>query len=116
MTDEKDSSLNEEENKEAVKTADATVAASADKAAGKAAAKDAKKPVKKSDKPSFWARVKAFFKSYKGELKRITWPTPKQTFKNTGNVLLAMVIMGVFVCLLDLALSQLVSLLLKIGA
>lgn len=61
-------------------------------------------------------RIVRFFKDYKGELKKITWPTPKQTFKNTGIVLVAMVVVGLVVVLLDTAFSAVIGLLGKIGS
>ncbi len=67
-------------------------------------------------KESLWQRIVKFLKDYKGELKKITWPTAKQTAKNTGIVLAAMVVLGLFVVLLDLAFSQLIGLLGKIGS
>ena len=67
-------------------------------------------------KESLWQRIVKFLKDYKGELKKITWPTAKQTAKNTGIVLAAMVVVGLFVVLLDLAFSQIINLLGKIGS
>ena len=67
-------------------------------------------------KESLWQRIVKFLKDYKGELKKITWPTAKQTAKNTGIVIAAMVIIGLFVVLLDLAFSQIIGLLGKIGS
>ena len=67
-------------------------------------------------KESLWTRIVRFFKDYKGELKKITWPTPKQTAKNTGIVLASMVVIGLIVVLLDLAFSQIIGLLGKIGS
>ena len=60
-------------------------------------------------------RIVRFFKDYKGELKKITWPTPKQTAKNTGIVLLAMIVIGLFVILLDIAFSKIIELFKNIG-
>ena len=66
-------------------------------------------------KEGLWKRIGRFFKDYKGELKKITWPTPKQTAKNTGIVLAAMVVIGLFVILLDFAFSKVIELLGNIG-
>lgn len=67
-------------------------------------------------KESIWKRLGRFFKDYKGELKKITWPTFKQTAKNTGIVLAAMIVIGLIVVLLDMAFSGLIGLLGKIGS
>ena len=67
-------------------------------------------------KEGLWKRIVRFLKDYKGELKKITWPTPKQTAKNTGIVLVAMVVVGLIVILLDTAFSAVIGLLGKIGS
>ena len=60
-------------------------------------------------KEGLWTRIVRFLKDYKGELKKITWPTAKQTAKNTGIVLAAMVVVGLFVVLLDLFFQQIIN-------
>lgn len=55
-----------------------------------------KKEVKKSkDKTSF-------FKSFKAELKKVVWPTPKQLVNNTVAVLAIVVVTALMVFVLDL--------------
>ena len=40
--------------------------------------------VKRTDKkPSFFQRVKKWFRDMRSELKKVVWPTPKQFTKNT---------------------------------
>lgn len=59
-------------------------------------AKKEKKEVKNSkDKTSF-------MKSFKAELKKVSWPTPKQLFNNTVAVLTIVLITAVIVFVLDL--------------
>ena len=62
-------------------------------------------PEKKDKKPGkFSASVKnagKFFRDVKSEIKKIVWPTPKSVFKNTGVVLVAIIISGIFVSGLD---------------
>lgn len=59
-------------------------------------AKKDKKEVKNSkDKTSF-------MKSFKAELKKVTWPTPKQLFNNTVAVLAIVLVTAVIVFVLDL--------------
>ena len=79
------------------------------KTSDKAEVKEARK------KEGLWTRIVRFLKDYKGELKKITWPTPKQTAKNTGIVLAALVVIGLFVVLLDLFFQQIIKLLSNIG-
>ena len=62
-------------------------------------------PEKKDKKPGkFSALVKnagKFFRDVKSEIKKIVWPTPKSVFKNTGVVLVAIIISGIFISGLD---------------
>lgn len=53
--------------------------------------------------------VKKFFHELKSEIKKIVWPTPKDTFKNTGVVLVVIIIIGLFVFGLDTVLMNLLS-------
>ena len=60
-------------------------------------AKKEKKEVKNNkDKTSF-------MKSFKAELKKVNWPTPKQLFNNTVAVLTIVLITAVIVFVLDFA-------------
>ncbi len=60
----------------------------------------------------FFKRFGKFFTDVKSELKKVVWPTRKQVLKNTGIVLVVVVIMGLLLfgfdalmkLLLDLAL------------
>ena len=45
---------------------------------------------------------KPFFKDFKAELKKVTWPTPKQIFNNTMGVLTIVVIVIIIVFILDI--------------
>lgn len=62
-------------------------------------------PEKKDKKPGkFSASVKnagKFFRDVKSEIKKIVWPGPKSVFKNTGVVLVAIIISGIFISGLD---------------
>ena len=53
---------------------------------------------------------KKFWKDFRGEIKKITWPTPKQTTKNFGIVIAMVAIVGVFIFALDQGLYALVGL------
>ena len=55
--------------------------------------------VKKEDvkKLSFFKRVKKWFREMRSELKKVIWPTPKQTAKNTGVALVVMAISAVVI-------------------
>ena len=45
----------------------------------------------------------SFMKSFKAELKKVIWPTPKQLFNNTVAVLTIVLITGIIVFVLDFA-------------
>lgn len=55
-----------------------------------------KKEKKSKDKTSF-------FKSFKAELKRVSWPTPKQLANNTTAVIVIVLILAAIVFVLDFA-------------
>ncbi len=81
----------------------------------KAAAKkqETKKPAKKpanKKKPNVFKRLWKYLVACKGELKKITWPTPKQTTKNFLIVLVVILVMGLFIFGLDQGLYKLLGL------
>lgn len=43
----------------------------------------------------------SFMKSFKAEIKKVIWPTPKQLFNNTVAVLVIVIITGIIVFALD---------------
>ena len=81
------------------------------KAVEKATTKKAaeKKPAAKK-KPNVFKRLWKYLVACKGELKKITWPTPKQTTKNFFIVLAVIIIMGLFIFALDRGLFALLGL------
>ena len=48
-----------------------------------------------------WGKVRKYFRELKSELKKVTWPTPKQVIKNTLIVVACVLVVGVFVWLFD---------------
>lgn len=58
-------------------------------------------------------KIATFFRDLKSEFKRISWPTLKQTTKNTGIVIAFIVILGLFVVLVDLGFGKLFELILN---
>lgn len=61
----------------------------------------------KSGKPGFMQRVKKFFKEYRGELKKISWPTMAEVVKNTMITLAAVLMIGVVIWIFDFAVTSL---------
>lgn len=80
-----------DENKKAVEEADTSKTTKSDKK---------EKKEKKSKK-----QKRHFFKDLKGETKKIVWPGRKMVIKSTGIVLLAILIIGAGIWIIDYALS-----------
>ena len=59
-----------------------------------------KKPEKNS-KPGLFSRIKQWCKETKAELKKVQWPTGKQTLNNTLIVLAFCVVVGLCIFLFD---------------
>lgn len=55
-------------------------------------------------------KVKQFLKEAKAELKKVTWPTPKQTLASTSVVIVVVVIISVFLGIVDFGLSKIIRL------
>ena len=68
--------------------------------AAAAKADKSKKDVKKS-KPGFFARIGKWFREMKVELKKVQWPTRKQTINNTLIVIACVIVVGVFIWIFD---------------
>ncbi len=80
--------------------------------------RDAEKKSKaaaKKAKPSFFARVAKWFKEMKSELKKVQWPTAKTVAKNTGIVILCVLVVGVFIGLFDLLANAVIGALLRLA-
>lgn len=60
------------------------------------------KPAKKEKKPG---RIKEAWKGFKSEIKKIVWPSWKQVLKNTGVVLVIVIVFAIAIALLDYAFS-----------
>jgi preprotein translocase subunit SecE len=75
--------------------------------------KTAKKAEKK-DKPSIFARAAKWLKEMKSELKKVQWPTRKQTINNTLIVIACVVVVGVFIWVFDFIAGNAIELLLSL--
>ena len=72
----------------------------------------AKTPAKKKDKKP--NRIARWIKDLRGELKKVTWPTGKDTMKNVGTVVLCVIVVGVFIWVFDFLARQVVEALLAL--
>lgn len=71
--------------------------------------KDKKESKEKKDRGKW-------FRELRSELKKIVWPTPKTTLKNTGTVLLFSLLVGACIWIFDYAAVSAVKLLIGLGA
>ncbi|NCE63284.1 preprotein translocase subunit SecE [Pseudoflavonifractor sp. 524-17] len=69
--------------------------------ANQASEKSEKTKKSKKDKPGFGARAGKWFREMKAELKKVQWPTKKQTINNTVIVIVCCVVVGVCIWLFD---------------
>ncbi len=59
-----------------------------------------------------WAVTVQFLREAKVELKKVTWPTPKEALGSTSVVIVVVVIVSVFLGFVDLGLTKLVKMVL----
>ena len=84
----------EEEPVESVEESKPEKKSKADKAADRKAKEKAKKKAKGN-------RIVRWFREMRSELKKVQWPSWKQVLKNTGIVLLCVLVIGIFIWIFD---------------
>ncbi len=57
----------------------------------------------------FWERAKQFFREVRVELKKVTWPSRKETIASTSVVLVTVILVAFFLGVVDLGLSRLIK-------
>lgn len=62
-------------------------------------------------KPGIFSRIGRSFRDMRGEVKKVVWPSKKQTLNNTGVVLVFMAIMAVVIGVFDTVLAAIIRLL-----
>ena len=65
------------------------------------------------EKNQWIGQVRDFFREVRIELKKVTWPSRKETIAATGMVIILSVLVAFFLGLLDVGLSKAVGLILK---
>jgi preprotein translocase subunit SecE len=63
----------------------------------------------REDKPKREGRIKRFFRETSGELRRVSWPTWPEARRLTFIVIVVLVVMAIFLWLVDLGASFLLS-------
>ncbi len=49
----------------------------------------------------FFGAIARYLRELRSELKKVVWPTPQQVIKNTGIVVICVLIVGAFIWLFD---------------
>lgn len=62
---------------------------------------------------SWYAQAKQFLFEARVELKKVTWPSRKETTASTSVVLIAVLLSAVFLGLVDFGLSRLIKMLIR---
>ncbi|MBN2539068.1 MAG: preprotein translocase subunit SecE [Deltaproteobacteria bacterium] len=57
-------------------------------------------------------RVRRFLKEARVELKKVTWPTPKEALASTSVVIVVVIILSLFLGVVDLGLTRIIRLVL----
>ena len=73
--------------------------------------KKTKSPAKKDKKPN---RILRWFKDIKGEMKKITWPSGKNTLRNVLIVIVCVIIVGICIWVFDFIAKLVVEALLNL--
>ena len=74
----------------------------------------AKKEKKADNKPGIFARVGKWLKDMKSELKKVQWPTKKQTINNTLIVIACVVVVGICIWIFDFIAGSAIDVLLTV--
>lgn len=73
----------------------------------------------KETKLNFFAKTgktfSKFFRDAWSEVKKMVWPTPRTVFRNTGVVLVTIIVIGLFVFGLDALLVNLLGLIMNVA-
>ena len=74
------------------------------------------KKAKSADKkPGVFSRISKWLRELKSELKKVQWPSKKQTVNNTLVVIACIVVVGIFIWVFDAAAAAIINALLKLA-
>ena len=73
-----------------------------------------KAKAEKDKKPGVGKRIGRFFRELKAELKKVAWPTRAETMRNTGIVIVCVIIVGIIVWVFDGLATALINALLSL--
>jgi preprotein translocase subunit SecE len=72
-------------------------------------AKTEKKAKPAEKKPGVFARIGKWLRELKSELKKVQWPSKKQTVNNTLVVIACIVVVGIFIWVFDAAATAIIN-------
>ena len=98
-----------EKRKRVVETDVAVKSTAVEKSVQPLSAAKSEKPVGQSGADNLFTRTAEFFREVKVELKKVVWPTRKQTTGTTVVVIIFVFIVAVFLGVFDYSLSRLVQ-------
>ncbi len=75
---------------------------------------DKAKKDKKNAKPGIFARIGKWLKEMNSELKKVQWPTRKQTVNNTLIVIVCVIVVGIFIWIFDFIAGSAIDVLLTL--
>lgn len=64
-------------------------------------------------KVSLPKKVANYFRELRSDFNKISWPSPKQTAKNTGIVIISLLFAGTLISLIDFIFAQIVALIIN---
>ena len=62
-----------------------------------------------------WGKVAKYFRELRSELKKVSWPTPKQVLKNALIVVACVLVVGAFIWVFDIVAEIVIELLINLG-
>ena len=62
-----------------------------------------------------WGKVRKYFRELRSELKKVSWPTPKQVLKNALIVVACVLVVGAFIWVFDIVAEIVIELLINLG-
>ena len=72
-------------------------------------AKKTEKKADKKSKPGLIARITKWLRELRSELKKVQWPSKKQTINNTAIVIICVLVVGAFIWVFDALATGLIS-------
>ena len=101
------------DNEKKAMSSKANETASEESKAAEKVAKAAKGSSKKTDKPNVFSRMakgtKRFFKDFKGEWKKVTWPSGKTVLNHSLVVIVVVLVFGLIIFGFDTGLSSIID-------